>query len=211
MSETFINHLKNINQLQGLIYQNLMETFNNLSENTPDYSDIGNITNVKQLKHLILSRLKTTTTFINSPQFKVACITCKAVRILGVLKYEIASSYLSDEQQQSALGEVISDYKVDKKYTENFHNAVCELKTNISKFISSQALRKQFILNNFCIQLLNKEKKLLEETFPENKNIAPPEWIKVLTQEELDKMTQQIIVFLENKDYEGFLKLTENK
>lgn len=211
MSHNFTEDIKNIDKLQGLIYQNLMTTFNLLKENEEDYSDIGTISNVQKLKHIILSRLKTTTSFVNSKEFMTACITCKAVRILGLLKHEIASKYLSEKDQVAALGEAITDYKVDKKYTDNFYNTTQELKNNITKFISSKPLRKQFQLNNHCLQLIAKEKKLLEESFPEDKEINTPEWIKDLSEKDLCDFTTQIIEFLQKEDYEGFKKFTELK
>lgn len=211
MSQNFTETIKNIDQLQGLIYQNLMATFNELNENEDNFSDIGTIANVQKLKHIILSRLKTTTNYVNSEEFKVACITCKAVRILGLLKHEIASKHLSKQDQIGALGEAITDYKVDKKYTENFFNTTQELKSNITKFISSKPLRKQFQLNNACLQLIAREKKLIEESFPEDKEINAPEWIKEFSEEELSTFATQVVEFLENKDYEGFRKFVEQK
>ncbi|MEW5818646.1 MAG: hypothetical protein AB1782_00515 [Cyanobacteriota bacterium] len=211
MSQEFINHIKNIDNLQGLIYQTLMETFNELNETSSDFDDMGNISNVKQLKHMILSKLKATTVFINSTKFKNACITCKAVRILALLKHQIATQYLNEADQSSTLGEILTDYKLDKKYTETFNETVQVLKGNITKFISSKSLRKQFQLNTFCIQLLGKEKKLIEETFPENKEINPPEWIRSLSKEELSELIIKSIEYLQNKDYEAFNKLTAEK
>ncbi|MGD9581164.1 MAG: hypothetical protein AB7V50_07310 [Vampirovibrionia bacterium] len=211
MTTNLTENLKNIDKLQGLIYQNLMKTFNELTENDEDYSDIGNITNVQKLKHVILSRLKTTTTYVNSSEFRVACVTCKAVRILGLLKHEIATKYLSEDEQKSALGEVISDYKVDKKYTESFYNTTQELKNNITKFISSKPLRKQFQLDNFTLMLIAKEKKLIEECFPADKEITSPEWIKELSEKELSDFASQVVDYLQKEDYEAFRKYTDQK
>ena len=53
MSHNFTEDIKNIDKLQGLIYQNLMTTFNLQKENEEDYSDIGTISNVQKLKHII--------------------------------------------------------------------------------------------------------------------------------------------------------------
>lgn len=208
MKQEFINHLKRIDNLQGLVYQNLMEAFNDLTNVVKsDFDDISNIGNVQQLKHLILSRLKNSTAYINSPKFRVACITCSAVRILGLLKYELSSKYLSEDDHVQALGQIITDYKIDKKYTEQFYNTIIELKGNISKFISNKQLRKQFHLDDFCIQLLSKEMKAIEESFPEGNEINPPAWIKELNKEDLNALTQKAIEILENEDYDGFLKL----
>lgn len=208
MSENFIEYIKEIDKLQGLVYQNLMSTFNELEESVnTDFDNFGNITNIQQMKQVVLSRLKVATNLVNSPGFKKACITCSAVRVLGLIKYKISSEYLTEEQQVSSLGEVVTDYKIDKKYTEKFYETINELKNNISKFISSKPLRKQFILDNFCIQHLKKEKSSIDKTYSSNNEIIAPEWLTNFGKDDFDNFIKQVIELLNQEDYEGFNKL----
>lgn len=212
MTQKLANYITQIDQLQGLIYQNLMDTFNDISSiRNEDLDNLGNISNLQQLKHTVLSKINKSTEFINGPKFRIACITCKAVRIIGLLKYTISSKYLSDEEKVKFVGQVITDYKIEKKYTEDFYNLTKEAKEEITKFITNKQLRKKFHLNDFCLQILNQEQKLISQTFPEDKEINVPEWLETLNQKELEEFVNTVIELLENKDYEAFLKLTECK
>ena len=128
MSQKSIDNIKNIDKLQGLVYQNLMTAFNNLEKNVNiNFDDAPNVDNVQKLKQIILTRLKTSVNYINSQEFKTACITCSAARILGLLKYRISTEFTSEEDRIKATGEAVVDHKIDKKYTTRFFEIVDEL------------------------------------------------------------------------------------
>ena len=213
MSDLFKEHLKQIEQLQGSTLQILMQAFNELGEIESNFTNIdtSSVSSTKQLKHLILSTLRTSIQYVNGPNFRQACICCKAIRILAILKQHIAYNYITEKERVELLGEAIIEHKIDKKYTGDFYGATQALKNVILKFISSQALRKQFQISGFCIQFLQNEKKYLEANFPDNAEIIMPQWIKDFTEQELDDFSSQVVQLLGKNDYEAFNKYVKEK
>lgn len=211
MTKEFQECLKNIDSLQGTLLQNLLDTFNEIVEHDQGYEDLVNISNVQQLKATILGRLKKSVQMVNSESFLNACLSCKAMRILALLKFIIATEHLKDEDIEAILGESISDYKLDRRYTETFDQFVKDLKGNISKFISSKPLRRQLILDNKVIKFISTEKKALEEAFPDNEKISPPTWITELSPEELLDFGNKTVQLIKENNFKDFATFCEDK
>lgn len=211
-NKNLIEYLTQIDKLQGIIYENLMNTFNELDDITYlDSEEIESIDNISHFKHIVLSWLTKSTDFMNGEKFKIACITCRAVRILGLLKYVISNNFLSDDERKSALGQVFIEYRIEEKYTNDYHNTMTKIKGEILKYITSKQLRKRFYLNDFCLQLLNKEKKLLTATFVDDINIIVPDWLNNMNKEELESFASQIIEYLNSSNYQMFYGMVKDK
>jgi hypothetical protein len=188
-----------------------MGSFNELEKSVNlDFDDTAHMESLQKLKQVILTRLKSGLIYINTREFYIACITCSAARILGLLKYKISKDFLSEEEQVEAIGEAITDYKLDKKYTDRFYEIINSLKEHISKFLSSKNLRKQFQINSQCLQHIKKEKSAIDQTLPTETEVKLPEWLETMTEEELNIFAEKVIELLNNNQFDEFKKFIDH-
>lgn len=213
MSEKLLENIKELDKLQGIIYQNLMTTFNNLEIALNfDFESKKNIGNVQELKHIVLAGLNKGISYLNSAEFKNACITCSVVRLIAISKYIILKDFLETDNPDNSIKDTLQELNLDKKYTQRFFEAINEQKVQVSKFITNNNLKKRFLIDNFCVQHVKKEKMAVEYTFPENGNINIPEWAKDIKEEALENITSQLIELIKKEDYEALNKfIYENK